>query len=152
MTYESVAHCCFYRLRDRGLAEQVSLTVIAGLIERPRVFRHFGLPFSGRVAHLAELGIVAALSESGIRCHGDWEGLRTRLLEVSPEGQRVFVMACVEGYSDADLAKALDLELDAAVVRRDETIGLMQDLCKPLRLLPAPDPEREPRKRGGGGS
>lgn len=130
MTYESVAHCCCYRLRSRGLAEQVSLSVIAGLIERPRVFRHFGLPFSGRVAHLTELGLAAAQSETGIASRGDWAGLRMRLLDVAPERQRVFVLACVEGYQGAELAIALACDLDTAIARRDETIELMQGLCK----------------------
>ena len=49
--------------------------VVAGLIERPRVFKHFGLPFSGRVAHLAELAIVEA--RAGRSTGGDWLSWRS---------------------------------------------------------------------------
>src|SRR5258708_30851508 len=60
MTYESVAHCCYYRLEhDRGAAERVSMRVIARLLAKPRVLQYHGPPFSGRVSHLGPVGIAA---------------------------------------------------------------------------------------------
>ena len=61
MTREAIANCCRFRLdHDVALAERVSVEVIAGLLARPRVFQYFGLPFSGRVAHLTEVGLARA--------------------------------------------------------------------------------------------
>jgi hypothetical protein len=129
MTYESVAHCCAYRLHDRALAERASLDVVAGLIARPRVFRHFGLPFSGRVAHLAELAMVearAGRSSGG----GDWLALRSGLREVPFDQQRVFVLTCIEGYADPELAAALGSDEMTAGELREAALELVNDVCR----------------------
>jgi hypothetical protein len=141
MTYESVAHCCAYRLQDRALAERASLDVVAGLIERPRVFRHFGLPFSGRVAHLAELAMVearAGRSSGG----GDWLALRSGLREIPHDQQRLFVLTCIEGYGDPELAAALGCDETTAAQLRKAALKRVNDVCRRvLSPVAAGDPE-----------
>lgn len=143
MTRESIGYCCFHRLnRDRALAERVSVGVVAGLLARPLVFQYFGLPFSGRVAHLAEQGIARAAQ--GMRdqvCA--WEVLRGELLTLAPQEQEVVVYACVEGYDDPELAAALHCDEESARRRRDEVVERLRRCAEPA--LPPTSPQRRSR-------
>jgi DNA-directed RNA polymerase specialized sigma24 family protein len=130
-TYNSVAYCCFHRLRDREAAKRVSVEVVAEMLARPRVFRYFGLPFSGQVGRLAEPRIAEARQGTTV---GDseqgWEELLVRLRSVSKEHQEVFVLTCTEDHTDPDVAVALGCDEDTARVRRENTINLLQELSE----------------------
>lgn len=131
MTYEAVAHCCAARLSDRTLGERASLQVIGGLIERPRVFRFYGLPFSGRVAHLAELAMVQVKAQAAPG-GGQWPELRSQLSELGLEDQRTFVLTCVDGVEDETLASVLACDEPTAHRRRESVIELMQTMCQAI--------------------
>jgi hypothetical protein len=105
MTYESVVNCCVSRLRDRSLGEAAGLTILTGLLSRPKVFQYFGLPYSGRIAHLAEPEIarlkgLGPSSPAGAQAgRRRWHQIRERLDSVPARQQAVLVRACVDGYS-----------------------------------------------------
>lgn len=147
MTRESIAYCCFHRLnRDRPAAERVSITVIAGLLARPRVFQYFGLPFSGRVAHLAEQGIAEALR--GVqRRQCSWATLRTELVRLTPAEQEVVVLTCVEGHDNAQLAAALHCDETTAQERREHALARLRRCAE----LAAPASPRQPGQGGRDG-
>ena len=130
-TYNSVAYCCFHRLRDREAAKRVSVEVVAEMLARPRVFRYFGLPYSGQVGRLAEPRIAEARQGTTV---GDsdsgWLELLIRLRGVAKEHQEVFVLTCIEGYTDPMVAGALGCDEDTARLRHENTMNLMQELSE----------------------
>lgn len=132
-TYNSVAYCCFHRLRDREAAERVSVEVVAEMLARPKVFRYFGLPFSGQIARLAEPRIAEAQQGTAV---GDgeqgWEELLVRLRSVSKEHQEVFVLTCTEDHTDPDVADALSCDEDTAKLRRENTMNLLRELSESI--------------------
>jgi hypothetical protein len=128
-TYEAVANCCYARLRDRAVAEEASTEVIAGLLARPMVWRFYGLPFSGRVAMLTEKALAAANERARPGAgRGGWIELRSSLARISQESQEVFVMTCVDGYGDPELAGALGCEEEDAKRRRDAMLQELREL------------------------
>ena len=129
-TYEAVAYTCAHRLRDAGLAEQVAVQVVAGLVARPAVFRYFGLPYSGRIASLAEDLIAAADAGTlGVGCA--WADLRERLVTL-PEGVRaVLVAVCVRGVDLAELGAELGCDERAAADRREAMFAAMRAAAAP---------------------
>lgn len=129
-TYNSVAHCCQYRLKDRAAAEDVSIEVVAEMLARPKVFRYFGLPFSGQLATLAEPRIARV--RQGITIGGDmeWQELLVRLRSISKERQEVFLLSCIEGYTDPDVAATLGCDEAAARLRRESTMHLLQEISR----------------------
>ena len=135
-TYGSVAHCCRYRLQDRAAAESVSMEVVAEMLARPKVFRYFGLPFSGQLAKLAEPRIARV--QRGIKVGGamEWQEFLVRLHNVSKEHQEVFLLTCIEGYTDPEVAVALGCDEDAARLRQESTMNLLQELSRSV-LAPA---------------
>ncbi|MHA6792079.1 hypothetical protein ACVGVM_00930 [Pseudonocardia bannensis] len=138
-TFEAVQYTCSHRLSDPGLAEQVSVQVIAGMVSRPTVFRYFGLPYSGRIARLAETRIAEADAGRLATVCG-WAELRERLDSVPDEHREVLVGACIRGEDLATLAAGLSCDEREATARRDSTLAFMQELAKP-GLPPAPDPD-----------
>ncbi len=60
----------------------------------------------------------------------DWRDLLVRLRGVSREHQEVFVLTCIEGYTDPDVAVALGCDEDAARLRRENTMELLQELSR----------------------
>lgn len=138
-TYEGLLYCCLHRLDDRRLAEQVSLGVVAALIETPTVFRFYGLPYAGRLAHLAEPRIASA-KEGTLEPTGVWRELHSDLLGLSQEDQRIVVLTCVEGYDDGQLAMALGCDQETAQRRRDACVTLLQTLAR--GSLAGPDEDR----------
>ncbi len=132
-TYRSVAYCCFHRLRDREAAERVSVKVVAEMLARPKVFRYFGLPFSGQIGRLAEPRIARARQETTVG-GGDsiWQELLIRLRSVPEEHQAVFVLTYIEGYADPELAVALGCDEDTARLRRENTTNLLQELSESI--------------------
>ncbi len=139
-TYGSVAHCCRYRLQDHAAAKSVSMKVVAEMLARPKVFRFFGLPFSGQLAKLAEPRIAQVQQGVAVGGNVDWEEFLVRLRGVSMEHQEVFLLTCIEGYTDPEIAVALGCDEDTAKLRRENTMGLLQELSESV-LAPA---RREP--------
>ena len=98
-----------------------------GLVARPAVFRHWGLPYSGRIAKLAEDGIVE-VREGRLPRGGSWPGFRSALAGVPVEHQATIVLTCVEGWSDAELAAEWGCDTVAAGARRARTLAHLKDL------------------------
>jgi hypothetical protein len=148
MTHDAVAYCCFHRLgRNRVLAEQVGVEVVAGLLARPKVFQYFGLPFSGRVAHLAEAAIArAAQGLPGRSCA--WAVLHDGLTGLTHEEQEVVVLTCVEGYDDMRLAAALGCAEERAQRRREAALERLQQLARLALPTTGPAPRRGGRSHG----
>ena len=129
-TYNAVAYCCFHRLRDRRAAECVSAEVVAEMLARPKVFGYYGLPFSGLIGRLAEPRIVRAKQETTVVGDPGWQELLSRLRNVSKEHQEVFVLTCIEGYTDPEVAGALDCDEDTVRLRQENTMNLLQELSE----------------------
>jgi len=127
-TVEAVSYTCRVRLGNRAAGEAVALTVAAGLVSRPAVFRHWGLPYSGRIAKLAEGGIADVLA-GRLTCRGTWAQVRHALTELSPEHQVTLVLTCVEGHSDARLAEEWACDAEAAGARRARTLAYLKELA-----------------------
>lgn len=102
-TFQAVSYTCRVRLGDAKAAEAVALRVATGLVARPGVFRHWGLPYSGRIAKLAEDGIAEARA-GGPVCTGSWPAFRASLDALPVQAQAEIVLTCVDGLSDEELA------------------------------------------------
>lgn len=147
-TFRAVRYTCTHRLLDPALAEQVSVQVVAGLVARPGVFRYFGLPFSGRIARLAEARIAEAdAGELATVC--PWAELRERLVRLPEVHREVLVVTCVRGSGVETLAAALECDEAAAERRHEEMLAFMHELARP-GLAPVPDPDGGGRGGGGG--
>jgi hypothetical protein len=131
-TYRSVAYCCFHRLRDREAAERVSVEVVAEMLVRPKVFRYFGLPFSGQIGRLAEPRIARARQGTTAGGGPNWQELLISLRSVPKEHQAVFVQTCVEGYTDPEVAVALGCDENTARLRRENTMNLLRELSESI--------------------
>lgn len=116
-TYQAVAYTCRVRLGDVADGEAVAVRVAEGLLARPRVFRYWGLPFSGRIASLAE-DAIAAVGRGDDAPHRTWPEIRADLADLAPDEQHAVVLVCVEGCTDEELASALGCDAAAAVERR----------------------------------
>jgi len=132
-TYNAVAYCCFHRLRDRKAAECVSAEVVAEMLARPKVFGYYGLPFSGQIGRLAEPRIDRARQGKTVG-EGDsgWQELLIRLRGVSEEHQVVFVLTCIEGYTDPEIGAALGCDEETARLRRENTTNLLRELSESI--------------------
>lgn len=127
-TYESVTFTCRHRLGDDRLARQVGVGVVLGLLARPTVFQHYGLPYSGRIAHLAE-ELISAARRDALEPVVEWPELLARLGAIPREHQSVFVLACVHGYRDDEIAAELGLPPDAARRRRQAAVELVRSIA-----------------------
>ena len=127
-TFDAVSYTCRVRLRDPEAAAAVALRVATGLVSRPAVFRHWGLPYSGRIAKLAEDGIADAAA-GRLAPHGSWAGFRAALGEVTPEHQETLVLACGEGLDTDALAAHWACGVDEATTRRAGTIAHLKELA-----------------------
>jgi hypothetical protein len=137
-TFEAVQYTCRHRLGDPALAEQVSVQVVAGLVARPAVFRYFGLPFSGRIARLAETRIVEADAGDLATVRG-WTELRDLLAELPAEHRAAFVVTCVRGAGIESLATVLDCDETAAGARHEAMLAHLHEVTRPF--LAALDPD-----------
>lgn len=100
-TYNAVGYTCGHRLGDRAVGDRVAATVIRRLLERPNVFRYSGLPYSGRIASIAEPLISGA---EDIGSPVTWNEIRAHLEGLTPERRRLLVGVFVLGESDDRLA------------------------------------------------
>ena len=132
-THNAVAYCCRHRLRDRVAAECVSAEVVAEMLARPRVFGYYGLPFSGQIGRLAEPRIARVRQGTPVvGGDSDWEELLASLRGVSKEHQEVFLLTCLEGYSDPEIANALGCDEDTARLRRENTLDLLRGFSESI--------------------
>jgi len=131
-TVEAVSYTCRVRLgggpEAAVAAEAVALRVATGLVARPAVFRHWGLPYSGRIAKLAEAGIADARAGRAVGA-GSWPVFRAALAAVPAEHQVCLVATCVEGLADEALAEVWGCDAAAAGARRAETLAHMKELA-----------------------
>ena len=138
-TYEAVEYTCAHRLADAVLAGPVAVQVVAGLIARPQVFRYFGLPYSGRIAKLAESRLAeAAAGELASVC--GWADLSARLDTVPREYRDALVVTCVRGEDDAALAAVRGTDEAAAAAIRAAMLAFVRELVRPA-LAPAAEEE-----------
>lgn len=128
-TFEAVAYTLRIRLGDAVAAEAVALRVALGLVSRPLVFRHWGLPYSGRIAKLAEDGIVE-VREGRLVQRGSWPVFRSALEGMPVDHQATLVLTCVEGWTDDQLAREWDCDAEAAGARRARTLAHLSDLVE----------------------
>jgi hypothetical protein len=129
-TYEAVEYTCAHRLADAALAESVAVQVVAGLIARPQVFRYFGLPYSGRIAKLAEARLAeAAAGELAAVC--GWAYLSERLDAVSRAHRDALVVTCVRGEGDAALAAAWGSDEATAAAGHAAMLAFLRELVRP---------------------
>jgi DNA-directed RNA polymerase specialized sigma24 family protein len=126
-TYEAVAYTCGYRLHDRELGRRVGAAVVAGLVRRPGVFRYQGLPFSGRIAVLAE-ALLAEAREGRLPVGPEWSRVWVALTRVPPDVQEVFVLSCVHGRDVAEVAVDLGCDRDGANSRCVEAFRVMREI------------------------
>ncbi|MCD2193668.1 hypothetical protein LQ327_09775 [Actinomycetospora endophytica] len=127
-TYQAVTYTCRVRLGDAATAEAVAVRVATGLVARPAVFRYWGLPFSGRIAKLAEDAIADARADRP-RAAGEWIPFRRALAAIPIEDQRTFVLTCVEGLDDEQVARRCGCDTATAVARRASVLDQMQALA-----------------------
>jgi hypothetical protein len=136
-TYEAVHYTCAHRLADPSLAGAVAVQVVAGLVARPQVFRYFGLPFSGRIARLAEARLAeAAAGELATVCA--WAQLRERLDAVPGAHRDALVVTCVQGEDASALAAVWSCDDATAEAGHAAMLVFMRELAGP-GLAAAPD-------------
>lgn len=133
-THDAIEYTCRHRLADARAASQVSVQVVAALVAKPGVFRYYGLPYSGRIARLAEARL-AEVAEGRLPAVCEWPELLDELTQVPTEHQRVLVLTCVQGCDDEQLAAAMGCDVTQARGRRASTMTYMQQLA--ARGLPA---------------
>lgn len=144
-TVEAVSYTCRVRLGDAVAGDAVALRVATGLVARPAVFRHWGLPYSGRIAKLAEAGIADARAGQAVGA-GSWPLFRAELAAVPAEHQVCLVATCVEGFADDELARTWGCDAATAAARRAATLTHMRDLalrCGDDRAVVTVTTERE---------
>jgi len=127
-TYDAITYTCQHRLGNRRLAEQIGTQVLAGLLAKPKVFRYFGLPYSGRIARLAEARLAEARA-GRLAEVSSWPELLQALTGLPVEHQEVFVLTCVQGDDDGQLASALGCSTQMASLRRRRTMEYMRGLA-----------------------
>lgn len=132
-TYNAVAYCCRHRLRDRRAAECVSAEVVAEMLARPKVFGYYGLPFSGQIGRLAEPRITRARQGTPVVAgNSGWEELLSQLRGIPRVHQTVFLLTCIEGYSDGEIAAELGCDEGTAKLRRERTLDLMREVSESI--------------------
>jgi hypothetical protein len=130
-THGAVLFTCTSRLRgDRAAATQVAVQVMAGLLSKPSVFRYFGLPYSGRIARLAEN--LLAQANSGTLAHVcAWSDLYALLERLAPPHRDVLVLTCVRGLDLSALADHLGSTEELAARRQAAMLAHMRRLAAP---------------------
>jgi hypothetical protein len=146
-THDAITYTCHYRLGNRCLAEQVGAQVLAGLLSKPTVFRYFGLPYSGRIARLAEARLAEA-REGRLADVGSWPELLRGLTGLPLEHQEVLVLTCVRGDDDGQLALNLGCDAPTAALRRHSTMEYMRRLAASALPPETLSKDEEPSRDG----
>ncbi len=60
----------------------------------------------------------------------DWQELLIHLRSVPEEHQAVFLLTCIEGYADPEVAGALGCDENTARLRRENTMNLLRELSE----------------------
>lgn len=129
-THDAVAYTCRVRLGDAAAGEAVALHVVRGLVMRPAVFRHWGLPFSGRIAKLAEDAIAGVPSGRPVTTGAvSWVAFRAALRGLPADEQSTFVLTCVDGHTDEQLAEHRGCDVALAGAQRAAVLARMRDLA-----------------------
>lgn len=128
--FAAVRYTCAHRLADPSLAEQVSVQVVAGMVARPSVFRYFGLPFSGRIAKLAE-GLIADADAGELATVCGWPELRDRIANLPHEHREALVVTCLRGGDVEELAAVLSCDGAAAGYRHEAMLTYVGELVRP---------------------
>lgn len=140
-TYDTVRFTCRHRLGDDVSDARVAVRVVAGLIGSPRVFRYQGLTYSGKVGSLVEPLITEAVAGTLPGCR-DWAVLRDALTAVPSTLQRVFILTCVHGFDDDQVACALDCSSPEAARLRRDVLRCMSDIAElAVHQVPPTSPE-----------
>ena len=129
-TFQAVRYTCTHRLTDPTLAEPVAVAVAAGLVSRPSVFRYFGLPYSGRIAKLAET-LIAEADAGELAPVCGWPELSGRLERMPRRHRDVLVVTCVRGADTDALAEALGCDPASAEAGRLAMLAFMRELARP---------------------
>ncbi len=141
-TYAAVEYTCAHRLTDPSLAGAVAVQVVAGLVARPQIFRYFGLPFSGRIAKLAEARLAeAAAGELATVCA--WGYLRERLDAVPDPHRDALVVTCALGEDASALASAWSCDDATAEAGHRAMLAFMREVAGPGLAAPVAAVEEE---------
>jgi DNA-directed RNA polymerase specialized sigma24 family protein len=136
-----VLFTCTSRLNgDRAAAAHIAVQVVAGMVSRPSVFRYFGLPYSGRIARLAENLLAQAHAGTLRTAAYRWPDLYARLQRLAPPHRDVLVLTCVRGVDIAALAEHLGCTHEFATHRHNAMLEYMRRLAAP-GMAPEADPE-----------
>jgi DNA-directed RNA polymerase specialized sigma24 family protein len=68
-----------------------------------------------------------------------WQELLVRLRSVPEEHQVVFVLTCIEGHMDPDVAVALGCDENTARLRRENTVNLLRELSESMLAPTRPE-------------
>jgi hypothetical protein len=142
-TVDAVSYTCRVRLGSATAGDAIALRVAAGLVSRPMVFRYWGLPYSGRIAKLAEAGIASARAGT-LGPPGSWPRLREALEQLPPDQQQVMVWTCVEGWSDDEVAAAHGCDAERAAALRADVLARLHAIVARSAEVPAEVPADEP--------
>ena len=126
-THDALAYTCTYRIGDAVLAREVSFRIMSALVGKPQVFRHYGLPYSGRIARLAEPLIASA--QRGDLVAGpstQWEELFQDLLTMPAEIRQVLIVGYVLGNKGETLGALLECDGVTADRRRESVVAWMR--------------------------
>lgn len=126
-THRAVAFTCKHRLAEPEHAEPLAVRVVAGLLARPTVFQYFGLPFSGRIASIAER-LIADAEAGNPPGPADWSELENRVLSLPYHHRAVLVSVCLNGDGVDTLAARLRCGTEEANRRRTALIAYMHDV------------------------
>ncbi len=125
-THDAVTYTCTYRVGDPVLAGEVSYRVMAALVGKPQVFRHYGLPYSGRIGRLAEPLIARARQgELVAGTTNQWEELLGQLRVMPTEIRAIVVAGWVLGNRGEALGILLGCDGGTADLRRESALKWM---------------------------
>nr|WP_218681403.1 hypothetical protein [Rhodococcus qingshengii] len=117
-THDSVRYTVEHRIQDWRRAESVSVGVVLEMLKRPKIFRYQGLPYAGRIGSVAEFLLAAPPSDDEL-AQPDWPTLVDYLNEMTIMQRTILVACFVDDVDHADVAAAMAISRDAAIVARD---------------------------------
>ncbi|QTI68360.1 hypothetical protein [Gordonia polyisoprenivorans] len=110
MTYRAVRYTCGHRLGDLDAGGRIAAQVVASMLARPKVFRYSGLPFSGRIARVAEPLLVAAATDPARFDPGSpstWAQIEDGVRAMPQAARHAFIGLIVLDSGEEDLAASL---------------------------------------------